>query len=98
MKKWIITVAATGLTIALATYAIKKVNEALEAFYEDDTEDLPEGVEGFSPTWRTLLPPEAQEVIDKALKNFPDGWIKASRPQRKEEPTWDRVQADQAQG
>lgn len=97
MKKWIIGLAAAGAGVALTVYAVKKINRALEAFYEDESEDLPEGVEGFSPTWRAVLPPDVLKAVDAALAKFPEGFVKAARPQRKGEGvTWEREPADQS--
>jgi hypothetical protein len=96
MKKWIIGLAAAGATTALTIYAVKKINRALEAFYEDPSEDLPEGVEGWSPTWRALLPPEVQKVIDDTLARFPDGFVKARPEPKGEGVTWEREPADQS--
>ena len=84
VKKLTLTILAFGATVAIVTYAVKKVNDALNTFQEDETEDLPEGVEGYDPTWKPNLPPEIQKVIDDALARFPQGWSKRdSRPQRK---------------
>ena len=54
-------------------------------------------MEGFSPTWRALLPPDVLKAVDAALAKFPEGFVKAARPQRKGEGvTWEREPADQS--
>jgi hypothetical protein len=93
VKKLILVIAALGATVAVVTYAMKKVNDALNTFQEDESEDLPEGVEGYDPTWKPNLPPEVQKVIDEALARFPEGWTRAGRLARKtneSEGSWDR--------
>jgi hypothetical protein len=100
VKKLLVTVLAMSATVVVAGYVIKKLNEVLETFQEDETEDLPEGVEGYDPTWTPNLPPAVQKVLDEALARFPEGWTKRDRPQRKtessEEDPWGHATADQA--
>lgn len=52
MKRWIISIVATGAVALLAALVLRKVNEVLEYIGETEEEedfDLPAGVEGFDP-------------------------------------------------
>lgn len=94
----LITLAAAGATTALAVYVIKKIDKALTTFYEDESEDLPPGVEGYDPTWRKLLPPEVLNKLDALLAQFPQGWWESREDPKMASAsgtTYEKVQADQ---
>jgi hypothetical protein len=95
MNKWIKVALAVGATVVITTYAVKKVNEALDFLQEDPTEDVPDGVDGRpvggrDEHWVPNLPPAAQKVLDEALARFPEGWSRRVRPEpkEKEESVW----------